>query len=67
MNTQSTNPLKDKLLYAFGTSIVNGHLANVSFVEDVAKDNQMQYRKFAINGASARSSDPNNILKQIKK
>jgi len=66
MNTQSTNPLKDKLLYAFGTSIVNGHLANVSFVEDVAKDNQMQYRKFAINGASARSSDPNNILKQIK-
>ncbi|MFB9770045.1 SGNH/GDSL hydrolase family protein [Lactiplantibacillus modestisalitolerans] len=61
-----TNPLSGKLLYAFGSSIVNGHLANVSFVEDVAHDNDMQYRKFAINGATTRTSDPNNILKQIK-
>lgn len=60
------NPLKGKLLYAFGSSIVNGHLANVSFVEDVAEDNEMQYRKFAINGATSNTADPNNILTQIK-
>ncbi|WP_234002723.1 SGNH/GDSL hydrolase family protein [Lactobacillus sp. CBA3605] len=65
MSIQSTNPLAGKMLYAFGSSIVNGHLANTSFVEDVARDNHLQYRKFAINGATTRTSDSNNILKQI--
>ncbi|WP_342435326.1 SGNH/GDSL hydrolase family protein [Lactiplantibacillus paraplantarum] len=61
-----SNPLNGKLLYAFGSSIVNGHLANTGFVEDIALDNHMSYRKFAVNGATTRTSDPNNILKQIK-
>ncbi|WP_334333061.1 SGNH/GDSL hydrolase family protein [Companilactobacillus sp. HBUAS59544] len=59
------NSLSGKLLYAFGSSIVNGHLANVSFVEDIAKDNHMNYRKFAVNGATSNTSDSNNILKQV--
>ncbi|MFD1124188.1 SGNH/GDSL hydrolase family protein [Lentilactobacillus raoultii] len=61
------NPkLKGKLLYAFGTSIVNGHLANTSFVDDICQENQMTYKKFCINGAASRSTDPNNIIDQIK-
>ncbi|MCS8604466.1 SGNH/GDSL hydrolase family protein [Lactiplantibacillus pentosus] len=61
-----THSLRGKLLYAFGSSIVNGHLANTSFVEDIARDNHMLYRKFAVNGATTRTSDDNNILAQIK-
>lgn len=58
--------LSGKSLYAFGTSIVNGHLANTSFVEDVCEANHMKYQKFCINGASARIADPNNIIDQIE-
>ncbi len=60
------NQLNGKLLYAFGTSIVNGHLANKSFVEDICKSNQMQYKKFCVNGATSRTTDPNNIIVQIE-
>ncbi|KRM78061.1 lysophospholipase [Limosilactobacillus coleohominis DSM 14060] len=60
------NKLNGKLLYAFGTSIVNGHLANKSFVEDICKANQMQYKKFCVNGATSRTTDPNNIIGQIE-
>lgn len=59
------NILNGKSLYAFGTSIVNGHLANTSFVEDICQANNMKYQKFCINGAAARVTDPNNIVDQI--
>lgn len=59
------SPLKGKTLYAFGSSIVNGHLANVSFVEDLATDYQLNVQKFAVNGATTRTADSNNILAQI--
>lgn len=62
-----TNSLNGKLLYAFGTSIVNGHLAQKSFVEDICNANDMKYKKFCINGAASRITDPNNIIDQIKK
>lgn len=65
MLEDKTNVLKGKTLYAFGTSIVNGHLANVSFVEDVAKQTGLTCKKYAVNGASARTTDPNNILVQV--
>ncbi len=60
------NELQGKLLYAFGTSIVNGHLANKSFVDDIGQANQMKYQKFCINGAASRITDPNNIIDQIR-
>ncbi len=66
MKTITHRSLHGKLLYAFGTSIVNGHLANVSFVEDIATANHMDYRKYCINGASTRFTGPNNIPLQVE-
>ncbi|MCD2256047.1 SGNH/GDSL hydrolase family protein [Lactobacillus sp. CC-MHH1034] len=66
MTEKSNNPLNGKVLYAFGTSIVNGHLANTSFVDDIGQANQMTYRKFCVNGAAARTTDTNNIVTQIE-
>lgn len=65
--TLTENVLSGKLLFAFGTSVVNGHLAETSFVEDICKANKMSYKKFCINGAASRITDPNNIIDQIKK
>ena len=60
------NILDGKLLYAFGTSIVNGHLANKSFVDDICQTNKMKYQKFCINGAASRVTEQNNIISQIR-
>ncbi len=65
MNDVIENPLVGKTMYAFGTSIVNGHLANVSFVDDICRANKISFKKFCVNGATSRTTDPNNIIKQI--
>ncbi|WP_283680161.1 SGNH/GDSL hydrolase family protein [Lentilactobacillus sp. Marseille-Q4993] len=64
--TEVNAKLTGKTLYAFGTSIVNGHLANTSFVEDICNANNIKYQKFCVNGAASRITDPNNIIDQIK-
>lgn len=68
MNTSKflTDPLINKLLYAFGTSITNGHLANVSFIEGIAVTHHMRYKKYCINGAHVITTEQKNILKQVQ-
>ena len=59
--------LKNKLLYAFGTSIVYGHLAGRSFVDDLGCNYGIKFKKLAVNGATTRlTSDNNNIISQIE-
>ncbi|WP_274785295.1 SGNH/GDSL hydrolase family protein [Lacticaseibacillus casei] len=63
------DPLNKKMLYAFGTSIVEGHAAHESFVDDIARAHHMIYHKYAINGATMRvvpNEDPViNIVHQV--
>lgn len=55
--------LKNKLLYAFGTSIVYGHLAGRSFVDDLGCNYGIKFKKLAVNGATTRlTSDFNSVL-----
>lgn len=52
-------------LYAFGDSIVAGHLyTDASFIDFVAKTQKIELVKFAVNGATIRTSS-NDILTQI--
>ncbi|QEU47371.1 SGNH/GDSL hydrolase family protein [Schleiferilactobacillus harbinensis] len=56
-----SDPLSGKTLYAFGTSIVEGHAAHRSFVDDIGDAHQLHCQKFSINGASMRiiaAADP---------
>ena len=63
-------PLKGKTLYAFGDSIVHGHVyGKASFPNFVAAMEGMTFtntQKFAVNGATILSSN-NQILNQIRK
>lgn len=59
--------LQNKLLYAFGTSIVYGHLAETSFVDSLAQQYGLIFQKYAVNGATTRTVTPNNIVSQIQK
>lgn len=50
----NSDPLQGKMLYAFGTSVVNGHAAQRSFVDDIAEAHGMHDEKYCINGATMR-------------
>lgn len=53
-----------KLLYAFGDSIINGHLSGISCIDTVCTSKQIQYKKYAVNGATVVNG-ANDIQTQI--
>ncbi|MGX7131612.1 SGNH/GDSL hydrolase family protein [Enterococcus songbeiensis] len=44
--------LNKKKIYAFGDSIIKGHVYHRSFVDELAEKNTMDLEKFALNGAT---------------
>lgn len=44
--------LKGKTIYGFGDSIIAGHCLKIGMLDHVVKKNEMNFKKYAVNGAS---------------
>ena len=58
--------LYKKHVYGFGDSIVYGHAAGISFLDDLAENYSMRIAKYAVNGATVIGYSGNTILPQIE-
>lgn len=58
--------LKEKVLYGFGDSLVEGHCIGIGMLDALAKKHGMRYHKYARNGATVMpnfESDPDDALR----
>jgi len=53
-----TSKLKNTSIYGFGDSLVAGHYNGIGMLDYVAQQNQMNYQKYAINGATVIPREP---------
>ena len=49
--------LSNKIIYAFGDSIINGHVYNKSFLDQIVEMKGMYLSNFAVNGATLTRND----------